>query len=148
MEPTLRGGVRSEESGRGGDWVLVSRAAYWLSAPERWDVVIFESESSPSVPSQSVKRVVGLPGERIEVHQGGLQVDGRSLEFPAAVSQARLATLWPRLPLTLGEDELFVLGDNGYLSNDSRQNGPVSISALCGRVVCIVLPWTRRCWLR
>ena len=140
MEPTLLGLDRDTASAGYGDWVLVSRTAYWWGTPERWDVVVFDSEDSPNTPRRSVKRVVGLPGETVDLRAGDLWVNGRPLELPATVSGARLTTRWPQLPLTLAGDELFVLGDNTYLSQDSRQSGPVAVEALRGRVFCIVSP--------
>jgi len=80
-----------------------------------------------------VKRVVGLPGERVRLVDGRLEVDGRQLPEPYAVGRpARAGAV--ELDLRLGERELAVLGDSRRQSTDSRSFGPVRLQDVAGVV--------------
>ena len=110
-----------------GQWVVVSRRAYTRRPPSRFDVVRFEDPWRPG--SFSIKRVVGLPLEVVELRGGELVVDGRTIEEPHAVSGDTSEHLWaPR------ENEYVVLGDNRSRSTDSRRYGPIRLSAITGAV--------------
>ncbi|HVR73672.1 MAG TPA: signal peptidase I [Planctomycetota bacterium] len=147
MRPTLLGredGDRRED----GDIVAVSRIAYVLSGPARWDVVVVrhpggEPMDPPgSGPHESVKRVVGLPGERIEIQAGRVVANGLELEPPAPLKTSKVVEKgeYGRTPVQLGEDEYFLLGDNSYLSSDSRRWGPIPRSMIEGRLVFVLYP--------
>jgi signal peptidase I len=96
-----------------------------LRPPRRGDLVVVESPRGLEL----VKRVVGLPGERVRLHAGGLEVDGR------AVPEPYLAGGPPgQLELELGPAQYLVLGDHRAASTDGRDFGPVGADALLGRV--------------
>jgi signal peptidase I len=138
------------------DRVIVSRIAYRLHAPRRGDVVVFDAPpgqrrrrdtSLPPVrfvrgllaPSaeEYVKRVVGLPGDRVEARNGHVQVNGRVLVEPYLPA----ATDTEDFPVTVvPEGRLFVIGDNRAASLDSRSFGPIRRSSVVGRVVTRVWP--------
>jgi signal peptidase I len=143
MAPTLLG------AGSSGDWVLVWRPAYTLRDPARWDVVVVRRGTSRS-DRESVKRIVGLPGERIEVQGGRVHVDGEPLIPPTTIEDVYVASKgqWGYGAFRLGADEYFLLGDNSYPSADSRQWGPVTRESIQGRVVCIVHPAQRTSLVR
>jgi signal peptidase I len=82
---------------------------------------------------EMVKRVVGLPGEHVRLVGGRLEVDGRQLPEPYAVGGPVLGGL-VELDLTLGDDELVVLGDSRRHSTDSRSFGPVRLDEVVGVV--------------
>jgi signal peptidase I len=82
---------------------------------------------------EMVKRVVGLPGEHVRLVGGRLDVDGRQLAEPYAVGVPVLGGL-VELDLTLGDDELVVLGDSRRHSTDSRSFGPVRLDEVVGVV--------------
>lgn len=115
MEPTLRNYrlVRSVRMSGG----LVQRG--WVVAMEPFPAVAAEW---PEVPGYMVKRVVGLPGETIEVRGDVVTIDGERLDEPYAVKGAAMDAG----PTTLGADEYFVMADNRVMPNDSRKYGPVS----------------------
>lgn len=145
MEPTLQGALPERGSGQGGerragDIVVVSRLAYFFGSPGRFDVVVIDRE----VGHESVKRLVGLPGEIIELRNGRLFVDGQAVELPGALAREPLVSKGPfgRQPVALATDEVFVLGDAGYLSEDSRAWGAVPLSGIKGRVVWRLAPWS------
>jgi signal peptidase I len=107
------------------DHLLVAK----FLAPRRWDVVVFDYPDDPS--QVFVKRLVGLPGEKIYIQDGSVWVDGEKLAPPESIRGIEyLAQLpfptgvksWgsPDRPAQLGEDEYFVLGDFSAWSHDSR----------------------------
>ena len=111
-----------------GDRLVVDRLAPRLGAIARFDVVILASPGNPAV--DFVKRVVGLPGERIAFRRGRLVVDGRVVpEFFPKVVDFHDPRQW-RVP----PGHYFVVGDNRPLSLDSRSFGVVSGDRLRGKV--------------
>ena len=114
-----------------GDRLMVDRVSYALSEVARFDVVVMGYPRNPDV--DFVKRVIGLPGDRVDLGHGQLQVNGEPLseEF-AHVADAQAVGSW-----TVPEGQYFVLGDNRPVSCDSREFGMVSHGLLKGKVrVC------------
>lgn len=100
----------------------------------RGDVVTFDGGDG----KERVKRVVALPGETVEVTvDGALIVNGRFEEGLRASGQTLLKT-GQSYPLTLGENEYFVLGDNRENSQDSRNYGPIQGSRIKGKVAAVM----------
>ena len=97
-----------------------------LSDLERGDVVVCEIGGK-----SWVKRLVGLPGETVEIRDGQVLVNGQVLDEPYDI----VPLSGNCGPFTLGEDEYFILGDNRPMSNDSCNFGPVPGSSLVQRVV-------------
>ena len=109
-----------------GAWVRVDRLAYRRSMPRRFDVALIEHPHR--VGFWEVKRVVGLPGERIAIVDGVLMVDGAEVQDVVAVWDAS-SYEWQ-----LDEGQYVVLGDNRLHSTDSRAFGPVQAHHIVGRV--------------
>ena len=97
------------------DVVLMNRLVYDFSDPDRFDVVVFERGDNKS----NVKRVIGLPGETVQIKSGYIYIDGVRLEADRRLDQVALAGLAEN-PVFLDEDEYFLLGDNRDGSEDSR----------------------------
>lgn len=132
---------------KNGDWAFVWRLPYLWRRPRRFDVVIchFPGRRSKRIPflhQHFVKRVVGLPGETLEVIEGVLHVNGSPIAEDF-LDPARMRFFRSRAPITLGDDEYFVLGDNRDGSNDSRRMGPLKGRAIRGRVACLLWPIKR-----
>ena len=100
---------------------------YPFHAPERQDVIIFHFPRDPS--RDFVKRVIGLPGDTIEIDDGEVFINGTKLDEPYITKRDS----GDMKLLTVGEDEYFVMGDNRRASNDSRDWGNVPTSNIVGR---------------
>ncbi len=112
-----------------GDWVLATRRR---GQPARGDIVVFSIANDASL----VKRVVGLPGERLTVANGQVHIDGATLAEPWAHGPTR-----PDLEVALDGDSVFLLGDNrGLSSGDSRTIGPVPVADVGWQVRVIYWP--------
>ena len=114
--------------------------------PKRGDVVVFHAPTQQG--KDFVKRVIGLPGERVEIKAGKVYINGDPLAEPY------LTQSYPDLSMdcipklnrrscTLQEKQYFVLGDNRRNSNDSRDWGPVSSEAIIGKVWFVYWPLSR-----
>lgn len=117
-----------------GDVVLVSRLAPDVEDLARGDLVVFDD---PASGDRTLKRVVGLPGERVAILDGVLHVDGEPQEEVWVTDP--LDGYYSRA-LTAGEEEVVVLGDNRGNSIDSRDYGPVTEEDLVGRVLVRLWP--------
>ena len=102
----------------GGDAVLLDGLSYKLGNPKRNDVIAFQLNGNREGAS-SIKRILGLPGETIQIKDGMIYIDGEiyleKKDYPA-MTDAGLA----EEPITLGTNQYFVLGDNRNNSEDSR----------------------------
>ncbi len=121
---------------RGEDVVLMDRLTYDFTDPARFDVVVFEREDHKS----NVKRIIALPGEVVQVIDNRIYIDGEPLD-EEGLDQVILAGIAEN-PVTLGEDEYFLLGDNRDQSEDSRfaNVGNVRREQIQGKVWLRLLP--------
>lgn len=122
-----------------GQFVLVERVSYWFSAPRRGDVVIFEYPRAPQ--EDFIKRIIGLPGETVEIEGGSVYINGNLLVEPYLAGQPTLT--YRPIRLTLGPDEYFVMGDNRAASSDSRSWGPLPRRNIIGRAWLCYWPPSR-----
>lgn len=120
-----------------GDVVLMDRLSYDFGKPDRFDVVVFQREDQ----KMNVKRIVGLPGETVQIKNDEIYINGEKLEEPAGLGRISLAGLAEK-PMKLGEEEYFLLGDNRDSSEDSRFSniGNVSDSQIKGKIWLRMLP--------
>lgn len=102
-------GQSMEPSLHNGEFVIVSKAAYWFDDPKRGDIVVFDT---PRLDHGIIHRIVGLPGEQVELRRGELYVNGRKAEEPYAQGHA---VSWG--PGILPEDNYLVVGDNRRASS-------------------------------
>ncbi len=127
MSPTLENG----------DVVLVNRLVYDVGEPERLDIVVFEREDH----KKNVKRIIGLPGETVQIKGGFIFINGEVLSVEDGLEQVSLAGR-ADTPIQLEQDEYFLLGDNRDSSEDSRFSniGNVKREQIYGKVWFRILP--------
>ena len=130
-------GVSMNDTLMTGDIALATKFDYWFSAPQRGDIALIRIPGREGV---FVKRVIGLPGERVDIQGDATFINGAFYDEPFVQNEAR-----EDFSIVLGEDEYLVLGDNRYSSHDSRDEdiGTLPKSAFVGRVRAIVFPFSR-----
>ncbi len=132
----------------GGDTVLLNVLAYQLGTPRRGDVVSFKPNGSTTGHS-SIKRIIGLPGEIIQIRDGMIYINGEvyleKKSYPVITNPGMAGD-----GITLGDKEYFVLGDNRNNSEDSRfaDIGPVSAEHIEGKVWFVLSPAAHRGFLQ
>lgn len=109
-------GTSMEPSFANGDVLCLDKFMYNFVMAERFDVIAFKTDNSDTV---YVKRIIGLPGEKVQIKNGSVYIDGRLLEDDIE-AESILNSGDAGEILTLLEDEYFVLGDNRNNSEDSR----------------------------
>ena len=109
------------------DWIMVNRASYFFGEPRRGDVIVFDTPFDS--PRPFIKRIVGLPGDIVEIRDGMVHINGTVLkeDYTAAPPNYVLEAI--QIP----EDEYFVLGDNRNNSNDSRYGWTVPRENIRGK---------------
>jgi signal peptidase I len=139
MEPTLQGMAKGTP-----DRVIVNRLSYRFSAPRRGDLAVFSTTGIAGIPEGAsyVKRVVGLPGEKIEIRDGHIFANGRELNEEDGIPPiSYVAARGDRY--FVSENAYFMLGDNSRNSFDSRYWGSVPRANIFGRVSRIYFPFSR-----
>ena len=125
-----------------GDNLIVEKLSYRFSDPKRFDIIVFPPTGKKEY---YIKRIIGLPGETVQIDENGnIYINGELLEenYGAETIQnpGRAAK-----PITLGDDEYFVMGDNRNNSKDSRSEevGNVKRSQIIGRAWLRIWPLSR-----
>lgn len=116
------------------EYLIIDEISYRFRAPERGEVIVFKYSDTPK--EYFLKRIIGLPGERIKIAEGKVTIYNTGHPEGLVVNESYL----PSDLLTIGEktvtltkDQYFVLGDNRPNSFDSRRFGPIEKSAIVGR---------------
>jgi signal peptidase I len=131
------------------DRVFVNKLSYRLHDPNRGDVVVLHQVTGASE-RDLIKRVIGLPGETVEVRNCAVLIDGRVLNEPyldpAVVTPTDCGGDYV-LDGVVPDDHVFVMGDNRGGSQDSRVIGPISEDDLVGRAFVVFWPQSHWQWL-
>ena len=129
------------------DNLILEKVTYYFHGPERFDVIVFELEDDPG--THYVKRVIGLPGETVEIRDGYVYIDGKKLEEDVYGREVMTSSGIARSPVKLKEDEFFVLGDNRNNSKDSRAAslGPIKKEQILGKVFVRIWPLSEICFI-
>jgi signal peptidase I len=123
-----------------GEWIMVSKASYWWGEPGRGDVIILDPPFDTD--QVYIKRLIGLPGDTVEIKDGIVYLNGVALDEPY-VNEAPTYTLPLR---ALGEDEYFVLGDNRNNANDSSKGWTIVRDDIIGKAWFSYWPTSELGW--
>src|SRR4030043_174613 len=142
FQPFFVKGQSMEPNFENGDYLIVDEISYRFREPQRGEVVVFKYPRNLS--QRYIKRIIGLPGEKIEIK------DGKILIFNAngiqALDESNYLPIYIVTPgviqTSLAENEYFVLGDNRPSSSDSRYWGPLPREDIIGRVFFRAWPFT------
>jgi signal peptidase I len=151
MEPTLHGDTKS------GDKILANKFIYFFKKPERGDIIIFRTKGIEGIDPKKkdfVKRLVGLPGETLEIKNGRVYINEKELKEPAVFKKIDYEGVilgYPGMksygttgnPVKIPLDCYFFLGDNSKNSNDSRFWGLVPKKNIKGKAMVIYWPPAR-----
>ena len=131
-------GTSMEPNLHNGQYLIIDKVSYRLGDPVSGDVVVFEPPNRPG--EDYVKRIIGLPGQLVEIRNGLVFIDNNLLDEPYTVRSASYSMDARRV----GMDEYFVLGDNRNSSSDSHSWGMVPRTNLVGKAwICY---WPPNSW--
>ena len=139
VQPFIVEGSSMEPNFHDRQYIVIDKASYRFRQPSRGEVIVFHP---PTELSQNyIKRIIGLPGEIIEIRDGDVFVNNIRLN-EAYLGDSNHTTNEgnQKEPVTLGPDEYFVMGDNRSHSSDSREWGVLSKSYIEGRTWFIAYP--------
>ncbi|MBA4536205.1 signal peptidase I [Bacillus aquiflavi] len=128
------------------DKMIVNKFSYTIGEPERFDIIVFHAPENKDY----IKRVIGLPGDRIEYKNDTLYVNGKAYEEPYLEEYKKQVIDGPLTePFTLEEKidretvpegHLFVMGDNRRFSKDSRHIGAIPMEKVIGKTRVVFWP--------
>ena len=136
-------GSSMEKTLSDGDQLIVDKISYQFREPERFEIIVFPYQYEAG--TYYIKRIIGLPGETVQILDGSVYINGEKLEEHygnEVMEEAGIAAE----PVTLGVDEYFVLGDNRNQSEDSRfaDMGNVKLEDIEGKVWAVLSPSDHR----
>ena len=126
-----------------GDNLIVDKISYRFRDPSRYDIIVFPYQYEED--TYYIKRIIGLPGETVQVKDGAVYINDELLESDIYGREPMNDPGIAAEPITLGEDEYFVLGDNRNNSSDSRSPsvGVLHREDLIGRAWVRIYPFSK-----
>lgn len=119
-----------------GEYIITDKVTFKTRKPERGEVVIFKSPQSAEI--DFIKRIIGLPGDKVKIKSGKVYVNGQELEesnyLDSSVYTGAESFLSENQEIVVPDGKYFVLGDNRPNSSDSRDFGPIGMDTFIGRV--------------
>lgn len=140
LQRTIVDGKSMMNTLKNGENLLVEKVSYHFTDPDRFDVIVFYPHGREST-DYYIKRIIGLPGETVQIIGEDIYIDGEKLEE----NFGKDPIIEPGMadePIKLGDDEFFVLGDNRTVSEDSRYEevGPVKRENIEGKAILRIYP--------
>ncbi len=147
IQPFYVKGASMEPTFHDHEYLIIDEISYRFHKPQRGEVIVFRYPQNPQ--EYFIKRVIGLPGETIEMIDGEIFVfnsenpSGFKIDEGTYLSESVKTYGLVDEAVVLSEDEYFVLGDNRYASKDSRTFGPLNGSFITGKVLLRGWPFSR-----
>jgi signal peptidase I len=139
IQPFYVKGASMEPNFHDHEYLIIDEISYQFNQPKRGDVIVFRYPHNPQ--EFFIKRIVGLPGEKVKILDGKILVynsahpDGFALDEGYLPADVKTLNISEEDEVALESDEFFVLGDNRNQSKDSRSFGPVNKSFIIGKVI-------------
>ncbi len=147
-QPFLVKGRSMETSFSDGDYLIVDQLTYKFNDPKRFEVVVFHTEFIPNGKESEyyIKRVIGIPGDRVVIKDGKVILYENNSEIPTKLEEdyiiKGLKTIYKEpIDILLKENQYYVLGDNRGNSSDSRYFGTVDKSYIIGKPFIRLFPF-------
>lgn len=145
--------------------LIIDKLSYNFSEPERGDIIIFlegekrggiidnalgaiesisslfNNDDTKGKDNRLVKRVIGVSGDEVDIKEGYVYLNGERLEEPYVKGETFSGEL--NLPVKIGDNKLFVLGDNRMVSRDSREFGLIDINQVEGKAIFRIYPFNQ-----
>lgn len=141
-QPFVVVGTSMEPAFLNNDYLIVDEISYRIQDPKRGDVIVFKYPGSTEEEQKYfIKRVIGLPGETIDIHDGTVTVINKSTPNGFQLNETYITEKPTNtIKVTLLNDQYFVMGDNRSVSFDSRSWGPLDRDAIVGKAFLRILP--------
>jgi signal peptidase I len=151
FQPFIVSGSSMEPNFQDGQYLVIDELTYHFREPRRGEVVVMRYPRDPK--QYFIKRVIGLPGEKIQIDNGKVTIYNDANPEGVALDESYLPNQGLTYPhdtvlvggsktITLGKDEYFMMGDNRLASSDSRDWGPLPSEDLVGKTFIRALPLT------
>jgi len=130
------------------EMLLVDKLSYFFRSPGRGEIIVFEKPDAKNI--NFIKRIIGLPGETLEIHNN--QVTIKNDEHPEGIvlEEEYIPNDYPTngdYEYQIAENEVFVMGDNRTNSQDSRVLGPINQDQIIGRALFVYWPINEAFWI-
>jgi signal peptidase I len=135
FQPFVVSGASMDPNYHDADYLIIDELSYRTREPARQEVIVFKYPNNPSY--KYIKRIIGLPGEKVEVKDGEVFINGSTIKLDEPYLSEKVKQEWVRntnFSIDLGPNEYFVMGDNRNYSSDSRSWGPVPKANIVGKV--------------
>ena len=144
MQPHQVRGSSMDTTFRNNEYILTNKLSYRFGPPQRGDVVVFKSPENKDI--DFIKRIIGLPGDKIMVEEGQVYLNGSPLTEKYILGNTQVhegGFLRSGQAVTVPTGHLFVMGDNRARSSDSRTFGPIPQQDIIGKVFFRYFPSNR-----
>lgn len=140
IQPFYVSGPSMEPNFHNNQYIIVDQLSYRFTTPKRGDVVVFKWPQNIAI--SFIKRIIGTPGETVEVRDGQVYIYNQENPSGAALKEPYIDVSTPTdVRRTLAKNEYFVMGDNRHNSSDSRIWGPVARHLIIGKVWVVIYPF-------
>lgn len=138
FQPFLVSGASMEPNIRQNNYLIIDELTYRFRDPERGEAVVFRYPNDPGI--FYIKRIIGLPGERVDIYKGTIKINGTILNESSYLNNIET---YGTVNITLDPNQYFVMGDNRVNSYDSRSWGPLERKLIMGRALIRLFPFTQ-----
>jgi signal peptidase I len=145
LQPHKIKGISMSPNYPDGEFLLTDKVTYRFKDPKRGDIIVFEAPVAPNN-EEFIKRIIGLPGDKVAVHDEHVYINGEKLDEPYLASTVNTDPsefLQAGQTVTVPADHYFVMGDNREHSSDSRSWGFITRESITGRAWLIYWPLNR-----